>query len=115
MGRLNDDMTRLVGEIHAGRGERGRLVRNLRQATAELKRTVTAMQAVFRAAHADTAARQQRRLREFVGGLRSAVASLRNGFANDLAGAHNAWVGGGAAATTGRGRRGTKWFGGESA
>lgn len=115
MGRLTDDMTRLVGEIHAGRGERGRLVQDLRQATTDMKRTVAAMQARFHAAHADTAARQRRGFREFVGGLRSTVTSLRNGFANDLAGAHNAWLGSGVAATAGRGRGSVKWFGGESA
>lgn len=115
MGRLTDDITRLVGEIHAGRGERERLVQDLRHATAEMKRTVAAMQARFHAAHADTAARKRRWLREFVGGLRSTVTSLRNGFANDLSGAHNAWVGSGFAATPGRGRRSVKWFGGESA
>lgn len=115
MGRLTDDITRLVAEIHAGHGERGRLLRDLRQSTAEMKGAVAAMQAGFRGAHGDMATRQQRMLRGFVAGLRGTVAGLRNGFANDLAGAHNAWVGAGAGATTGRGRRGTKWFGGESA
>lgn len=115
MGRLTDDITRLVAEIHAGRGERGRLLRDLRQSTAEMKRAVGAMQAGFHAARADMAARQQRALRGFVLGLRGTVAGLRNSLANDLTGAHNAWVGAGAAATTGRGRRGTKWFSGESA
>jgi hypothetical protein len=115
MGRLTDDTTRLVAEIHAARGERGQLLRDLRQSMAEMKRAVAALQAGFHAAHADRAARQQRTLRGFVLGLRGTVADLRKAFANDLEGAHSAWVGAGVAATTGRGRRGTKWFGGESA
>jgi hypothetical protein len=114
MGRLTDDTTRLVAEIHAGRGERGQLLRDLRQSTAEMKRAVAAMQAGFHVAHADRARRQQRTLRGFVLGLRCTVAGLRNAFANDLTGAHSAWVGAGAAAATGHGRRGKKWFGGES-
>jgi hypothetical protein len=36
-------MTRLVGEIHAARGERGRLLRDLRGATIEMRRAVAAL------------------------------------------------------------------------
>ncbi|MEK7757024.1 MAG: hypothetical protein AAB385_07415 [Planctomycetota bacterium] len=42
MGRLTDDMTRLVGEIHAARDERGR-------ATAEMKRSVARLRSTFAA------------------------------------------------------------------
>jgi len=89
-------MTRLVGEIHTGRGERQRLV-------AEMKRTMARMQGGFRAAHAEMARRQRRSLQEFVSGLESRVASLRNVFRTDIAGAHAAWFGTVAAASpTGR-------------
>ena len=89
MGRLTEDMTRLVGEIHAGRDERGRLTRDLKHATAEMKQAVAGMQAGFRSAHADMVRRQQRMLRGFASGLRGTVA--------------------------GRTRRGGKWFAGEHA
>jgi hypothetical protein len=113
MGRLTDDMTRLVGEIHGARDERGRLVRDLKHATAEMKRAVAGMQGGFRSAHADMGRRQQRMLGGFVSGLRTTVAGLRKGSADDLAGARKAWVGG--AAMGGRARRGGRFFGGESA
>ena len=115
MGRLTDDMTRLVGEIHAGRDERGRLMRDLKHATAEMKRAVAGTQAGFRSAHAEMARRQQRMLRGFVSGLKTRVATFRKEFADDLAGAHRIWVGGAAATMPGRTRRGGKWFGGEIA
>ena len=91
MGQLTADMTRLVGEIHTARGERQRLIGATRQATFELKRTLARMQGGFRAAHAEMARRQRRDLREFVSGLKSRVAALRNGFGTDLAGARAVW------------------------
>jgi len=116
MGRLTDDMTRLVGEIHASRDDRGRLLRDLKHATAEMKQAVGRMQAGFRSQQADIVRRQQRMLRGFVSGLRSTVAGLRKECADDLGGAHNVWGGAAAAAATrGRTRRGGKGFGGESA
>ena len=108
MGRLTEDMTRLVGEIHAGRDERGRLTRDLKHATAE-------MQAGFRSAHANMARRQQRMLGDFVSGLRTTVAGVRKEFAAEIAGAHRAWFGTMTAAMPGRTRRGGKWFAGEHA
>lgn len=108
MGRLTDDMTRLVGEIHTGHADRARTIR-------DLKHAVAGMQAGFRSAHADMARRQQPMLRGFVSGLRATVAGLRKGFAHDIEGAHKAWAGAAAAAMGGRARRGGKWFGGESA
>jgi hypothetical protein len=113
MGRLTDDMTRLVGEIHGARDQRGRLIRDVKHATAEMKRAVAGMQAGFSSAHADMARTQQRMLRGFVSGLRATVAGLRKGSADDLAGAHRAWAGG--AAMGGRARRGGRFFSGESA
>ena len=38
MGRLTDDMTRLVGEIQTAHGERGRLVQELKRFARELQR-----------------------------------------------------------------------------
>jgi len=108
-------MTRLVGEIHAGRDERGRLTRDLKHATVEMKQAVAGMQARFRSAHDDMARSQQRMLRGFVSGLRATVAGVRKEFAAELAGARRAWFGTMTAAMPGRTRRGGKWFGGESA
>jgi hypothetical protein len=115
MGRLTEDMTRLVGEIHAARDGRGRLMRDLKHATVEMKNAVAGMQARSRAAHADMARRQQRTLRDFASGLRATVAGVRKEFAVELAGARRAWFGTMTAAMPGRARRGGKWFGGESA
>lgn len=115
MGRLMDDMTRLVGEIQTGHADRARTIREVKRATFETKRAVAAMQANVRSAHAEMVRRQRRMLHGFVSGLRSTVAGLRKSFADDLAGAHKAWVGSAALVMTGRGQRGGKWFGGESA
>ena len=115
MGRLADDMTRLVGEIHAARDGRGRLMRDLKHATVEMKNAVAGMQARFRSAHADMARRQRRTLRDFASDLRATVAGVRKEFAADLAGARRVWFGTMTAAMPGRTRRGGKWFGGESA
>ena len=49
MGRLTDDMTRLVGEIHAARDDRGWLLRDLRHATVEMKRAVAHLRSTFAA------------------------------------------------------------------
>ena len=114
MGRLTEDMTRLVGEIVAGRDDRGRLTRDLKHATVEMKQAVAGMQAGFRSAHADMVRRQQRMLRGFASGLRGTVAGLRKGFADDLAGAHKVWAGAVPGTMAGRTRRGGKWFAGEN-
>lgn len=49
MGRLTDDITRLVGEIQAARDDRGRLMLDLRQATAEVRRAVAELRSGFAA------------------------------------------------------------------
>ena len=49
MGRLTDDMTRLVGEIQASRDERGRLMRGLKHAATEMKRVVARLRGTFAA------------------------------------------------------------------
>jgi hypothetical protein len=71
-------MTRLVGEIHAARGERGRLVRDLKHETAE-------MLAGLRSDHAEMARRQRPMLRGFVSGLRVKVAGMRKELASEVA------------------------------
>ncbi len=115
MGRMTDDVTRLVGEIRASRDDRGRMMQDLRHVTADMKRAVAAMQTGFRSDHADMTRRQQRMLHGFVSGLKTKVATLRKEFANDLAGARKAWAGAAAMAMPGRTRRGGKWVGGELA
>jgi len=49
MRRLTEEMTRLVGEIHAARDDRGRLMRDLKHATAEMKRAVAHLRSRFAA------------------------------------------------------------------
>ncbi len=93
MGRLTADITRLAGEIHAGHGERQRMIQALRRATADLTRTVGRMQHGFRTAHAGMARHQRRSLHEFVSGLRGSVDAFRDAFRADLAGARAAWHG----------------------
>ena len=93
MGQLTADTTRLVGEIHAARGERQRLNQALKQAAVDLKRTVGRMQVGFRTARAEMARRQRRSLREFMSGLESRVGALRHALTTDLAGARAAWHG----------------------
>ena len=93
MGQLTADTTRLVGEIHAAHGERQRMRRALREATAELRRAVGRMQAGFHTAHAEMARRQRRNLREFMSGLQGGVGAFRQALKADLAGARAAWHG----------------------
>jgi len=76
MGRLTDDMTRLVDEIAALHAERESFVQ-------AVKGKVREMLAGFRKAHADR--------RAFVSNLRGAVAAMRAEFADDILGAHDAW------------------------
>ncbi len=47
VGRLTDDMTRLVGEIHAARDDRDRLMWNLTQAAVETRRSVAHLRRGF--------------------------------------------------------------------
>ena len=49
MGRLMDDMTRLVGEIRAACDDRGRLMRDLKHATVETRRAVAHLRRSFAA------------------------------------------------------------------
>lgn len=93
MGRLTTDMTRLVEDIHAARGERQRLIRAISQAAVDMRRSMARMQAGFRTAHAEMARRQQRGLLEIVSALKGRVESLRNEIRTDLAGGRAAWHG----------------------
>ncbi len=73
--------------LDAARDGRGRLMRDIKHATVEMKQAVAGMQARFRSAHDDMARSQQRMLRGFVSGLRATVAGVRKEFAAELAGA----------------------------
>ena len=97
MGRLTEDMTRLVAEINTGRSERGQLIRDMRHSTGEMKRAVAHQMRDFHAAHTQMARQQRQSLRGFVSGLHNTVVGLRTAFANDLAGARAAFFGAGAA------------------
>ncbi len=116
MGRLTEDMRRLAAEINTGRSERGQLMHDIRQATADMRRAVGQMKMRFHAAHAQMAHDQQKKLREFVSHLHSTVTGLRSELASDLAGARAAFFGA-AAASAGRrhSRRAATSFSGETA
>jgi len=49
VGRLTEDMTRLVDEIHAGRNDRRRLTQELTHAAAEMKAAVAGLRGTFAA------------------------------------------------------------------
>jgi len=49
MGRLTDDLTRLVGGIRTARDDRRRLMRDIKHATAEMKRAVARLRSSFAA------------------------------------------------------------------
>ena len=92
-GNLTNDMTRLRGEIAASRDSRAetrermqaaisRMVSGFGEARSEMARQTKAELGEFVA-----------RVKEAVTELRQTVAQLREGFQDDLAGAHQAWHG----------------------
>jgi hypothetical protein len=93
MGILTNDMTRLRREIGVLRSERRFLMRDLARGTKELKAGVAVMQAGFRDAHAEMAGNAKAGREAFVSSLRSTVSGMRKEFADDLAGARQAWFG----------------------
>ncbi|MCL5966629.1 MAG: hypothetical protein M1550_05420 [Deltaproteobacteria bacterium] len=93
MGRVTEDITRLVGEIQGGHRDRQQMMQDLRRNAAERKREVKGMQAGFHAAHAEMSRRQKKALRDFAKGIEDKVCGLLKGFAGDLAGARRAWGG----------------------
>ena len=99
MGVLTDDMTRLSGEIAQLHG-------SLEAFVGDLETGVAAMKADFRKSHRQMAKKTAAERAKFVSDLVGKVAGLRNGFADDIAGAHQAWFGG-TRATSGRGTRRT--------
>ena len=99
MGVLTDDMTRLSGEIAQLHG-------SLEAFVGDLKTGVAAMKADFRKAHRQMAKKTAAERAEFVSDLVEKVAGLRNEFAADIAGAHQAWCGS---------RRATRAAGGRAA
>ncbi len=99
MGRLTDDMTRLVAEINTGHSERSRLI-------PEGKHSNSQMMNRFHATHTQMAREQRQSLQRFTSTLRQTVAGLRMVFAADIAGARAVFFGGAAAVSVrGRGRR----------
>jgi len=97
MGVLTDDMTRLKGEI-------AQLHESLEAFVGTLKPAWLAMKGDFRKAHRQMAKKTAAERAEFVSDLVVKVAGLRNEFAEDIAGAHQAWFGGTRRATAGGGR-----------
>ncbi len=119
MGPLTEAMTRLCGEIVAGRRARLTFVNDLAQDVAAmqagfrkehddmarrsktarrgfvkgLEREVAKMQANFRKAHAAMARKSGAERRAGVAHLKMTVGGMRQEFAADLLGAHRAWVG----------------------
>jgi len=86
MGRLTDDMSRLVGEIVAFRGARRSFVKDLSHGMA-------AMQAAFRRAHNEMARKTRAERRAAVNHLKKMVGGMRQEFAADIEGASRAWAG----------------------
>ena len=97
MGVLTDDMTRLKGEI-------AQLHESLEAFVGTLKPAWLAMKGDFRKAHRQMAKRTAAERAEFVSDLVEKVAGLRNEFAADIAGAHQAWFGSRRATTAEGGR-----------
>lgn len=119
MGPLTEAMTRLCGEIVAGRGARLTFVKDLTQDVAAMKahfrqehddmarhgkaerrrfvkgleREVAKMQANFRKAHATMARKTGAERRAAVAHLKMTVGGMRREFAADLLGARRAWFG----------------------
>ena len=93
MGILTSDMTRLRREIGDLRGARKSLMKDLARGTKEMKADVAVMQAGFRDAHVKMAGNMKAVREAFVSSLRSTVSGMRKEFADDLAGARQAWFG----------------------
>jgi hypothetical protein len=94
MAHLTEDMTRLVAEIYGHHLDRNRLMRDVRHAAADLRRTVAQTVSGSRAARIARMSEQQKRLRGFALNLKETVGGMRAAFHDDLAGAHRAWFGG---------------------
>ena len=92
-GNLTNDMTRLRGEIAASRDSRA-------EARERMQAAISRMIGGFGEARSEMARQTKAELGEFVARvkdavteLRQTVAQLREGFQDDLAGAHRAWLG----------------------
>lgn len=93
MAHLTDDMRRLTAEIAGHRVDRDRLIRDVKHATAELKRGMAQALSSAHAARLAHTKEQQKHLRQFATHLNKTVTEMRTAFADDLAGAHGAWFG----------------------
>jgi hypothetical protein len=87
MEHLTENMTRLVGEIGSMRRARDSFRRNLED-------DVAVMREGFRTAHAEMARNSRAARMASIRDLKRTVAGLRRGFAADIQGAHQAWLGG---------------------
>jgi len=102
MNNLTDDITRLCGEIASLRDSRAALMSSLAEGREEMQDAVSRMMAGFGEARAEMAKQTQADLGDFVNQVKEAVTELREkvvamqgAFREDLAGAHQAWHGGG--------------------
>jgi hypothetical protein len=93
MGILTNDMARLRREIGVLRGARKSFMKDLARETREMKTAVAGMRAGFRDAHAEMAGNTKAERVAFVSSLRGMVCGMRKEFADDLAGARQAWSG----------------------
>jgi len=80
MGKLTDDITKLVGEIGTLRKGRVELMKDLVRGTKDLEDTVSAMRAGFQRNHAGMARRLKTNLKAFNRGLKSKVDKMEAGF-----------------------------------
>lgn len=97
---LTNDMMRLCSEITAAQDSRSVLRSKLAQDRAGRGDTVCQMLADFRNSREAMAAKTKAELQDFVesvqeavAGVKQGVACLREGFLQDIAGAHRAWRG----------------------
>jgi len=93
MGRLNDDVERLCGEIRTLRKARKRFIEDLRESTSALCGTVSEMRTRFSRGHAAMAQAAQAQRSAFLLHLRGGVTAQRRESAADLAGARRVWHG----------------------
>ncbi len=93
MGVLTDDITRLVGEITAGRHSRAEFIKGLRRGVKDLGEEALSMRSRFQRDHHNMAVEARAERMNFVSGLNKTVISLLRSFTSDLSGAHRAWVG----------------------
>jgi hypothetical protein len=93
MGRLVEDMTRLVGEIQALRGSRQALREELADGNRERQMDVLEMCADFVATHARMAKRTKEERLAFCKNLKRTVGGQQREMRAEMAAARRAWAG----------------------